>query len=103
MLKAAVSTIDFCTRFAYFTVALALLISGFAVHYTVHHFAISTDTSKVFSKDVPWLQRKNEFDKLFPNRNEGYILALVSISILLWITLRRFGDVLLTLVPLLLA
>jgi hopanoid biosynthesis associated RND transporter like protein HpnN len=30
-------------------------------------------------------------------------LALVSISILLWITLRRFGDVLLTLVPLLLA
>jgi len=29
--------------------------------------------------------------------------ALVSISILLWITLRRFGDVLLTLVPLLLA
>jgi len=65
MLKAAVSIIDFCTRFAYFTVALALLISGFAVHYTVHHFAISTDTSKVFSKDVPWLQRKNEFDKLF--------------------------------------
>jgi predicted RND superfamily exporter protein len=29
--------------------------------------------------------------------------ALVSISILLWITLRRFGDVLLTLVPLVLA
>jgi hypothetical protein len=31
----------------------------------------------VFSKDVPWLQRKNEFDKLFPNRDEGYILAVV--------------------------
>jgi uncharacterized protein len=31
----------------------------------------------VFSKDVPWLQRKNEFDKLFPNHNEGYILAVV--------------------------
>ncbi len=30
-------------------------------------------------------------------------LALISISILLWITLRRFGDVLLTVVPLLLA
>jgi predicted RND superfamily exporter protein len=29
--------------------------------------------------------------------------ALVSISILLWLTLRRFGDVLLTLVPLILA
>ena len=31
------------------------------------------------------------------------IFALVSIAILLWIVLRRFGDVLLTLVPLLLA
>jgi hopanoid biosynthesis associated RND transporter like protein HpnN len=31
------------------------------------------------------------------------LIALVSITILLWITLRRFGDVLLTLIPLLLA
>src|SRR5581483_6190713 len=31
------------------------------------------------------------------------VYALVSIAILLWIVLRRFGDVLLTLVPLLLA
>ena len=30
-------------------------------------------------------------------------LALLSISLLLWLTLRRFGDVLITLVPLLLA
>ena len=34
---------------------------------------------------------------------EAGIWALVSITILLWIVLRRFGDVLLTLVPLLLA
>src|SRR5207302_4888982 len=34
---------------------------------------------------------------------EAGFWALASISILLWITLRRFGDVLLTLVPLLLA
>jgi hypothetical protein len=34
---------------------------------------------------------------------EAGACALVSIGILLWITLRRFGDVLLTLVPLLLA
>jgi hopanoid biosynthesis associated RND transporter like protein HpnN len=45
-----------------------------------------------------------------PNATEGPIsileagaCALLSIGILLWITLRRFGDVLLTLVPLLLA
>jgi hopanoid biosynthesis associated RND transporter like protein HpnN len=34
---------------------------------------------------------------------EAGIFALISIAILLWIVLRRFGDVLLTLVPLLLA
>jgi hypothetical protein len=34
---------------------------------------------------------------------EAGLWALVSITILLWIVLRRFGDVLLTLVPLLLA
>jgi len=34
---------------------------------------------------------------------EAGLWALVSISVILWITLRRFGDVLLTLVPLLLA
>jgi predicted exporter len=34
---------------------------------------------------------------------EAGACALLSIGVLLWITLRRFGDVLLTLVPLLLA
>jgi predicted RND superfamily exporter protein len=76
MLKAAiVSTVDFCTKFAYVTIALALLIAGFAVYYTGEHFAINTDITKVFSNDIPWTQREGEFDKLFPNRNGGYILA----------------------------
>jgi predicted RND superfamily exporter protein len=34
---------------------------------------------------------------------EAGVLALISIAVLLWITLRRIGDVLLTLVPLILA
>src|SRR5271166_6556954 len=78
MLKAAiVSVVDFCTRFAYFTIALALLIAGFAVYYTGNHFAINTDITKLISKDIPWAQREIEFDKLFPNRNGGYILTVV--------------------------
>jgi uncharacterized protein len=80
MLKAAiVSTVDFCTRFAYFTIALALLIAGFAVYYTGGHFAINTDITKLISKDIPWAQRETEFDKLFPNRNGGYVLALLTL------------------------
>jgi uncharacterized protein len=78
MLKAAiVSTVDFCTRFAYLTIALALLIGGFAAYYSSDHFAINTDITKVFSKDLAWRQREVEFDKLFSNREGGYILAVV--------------------------
>jgi hypothetical protein len=55
----------------------SLLIAGFAVYYTGEHFAINADITKVFSDDIPWTQRVSEFDKLFPNRNGGYILAVV--------------------------
>src|SRR5580704_11037082 len=78
MLKAAiVSTVDFCTRFAYGTIAFALLIAGFAAYYTASHFAINTDITKLIARDIPWRQREIDFDKLFPNRNGGYILAVV--------------------------
>jgi hopanoid biosynthesis associated RND transporter like protein HpnN len=78
MLKAAiVSTVDFCTRFAYGTIALALVITGLAVYYTGDHFAINTDITKMISSDIPWRQREIEFNRLFPNRNGGYILAVV--------------------------
>src|SRR5271154_3987437 len=78
MLKAAiVSTVDFCTRFAYGTIALGLIISGLAVYYTGEHFAINTDVTKLIAKDIPWRQREIDFDRLFPNRNGGYILAVV--------------------------
>jgi uncharacterized protein len=78
MLKAAiVSTVDFCIRFAYLTIVLALLIGGFAVYYSSDHFAINTDITKVFSKDIVWRQREVEFDRLFSNREREYILAVV--------------------------
>jgi uncharacterized protein len=77
-LKAAiVSTVDFCTRFAYVTVALAFIIAGLAVYYAGDHFAINTDISKMFSKEIAWRQREIEFNNLFPGRDEGYILVVV--------------------------
>jgi hypothetical protein len=78
MLKAAiVSVVDYCTRYAYATIAISLLIAGISTYYTVEHFAINTDVTKLISKDVPWRQREIAFDKLFPNRTERYILAVV--------------------------
>jgi uncharacterized protein len=78
MLKAAIiSTVDFCTRFAYGTIAVALIIAGLSVYYTGDHFAINTDITKLIAKNIAWRQREIDFDKLFPNRNGGYILAVV--------------------------
>jgi uncharacterized protein len=78
MLKAAiVATVDFCTRFAYATIAFAFLIAGLAVYYTGDHFAINTDITKLIAKDIAWRDREIAFNKLFPNRNGGYILAVV--------------------------
>ena len=78
MLKAAiVSVVDFCTRYAYATIAVSVLIAGISVYYTVEHFAINTDITKLISRDVAWRQREIAFDRLFPNRNERFILAVV--------------------------
>jgi uncharacterized protein len=78
MLKAAiVSVVDYCTRYAYATIAVSLLIAGISSYYTAEHFAINTDVTKLISKDVAWRQREIAFDRLFPNRNERYILAVV--------------------------
>src|SRR5271154_5638205 len=92
MLKAAiVSTVDFCTRFAYGTIALGLIIGGLAVYYTGAHFAINTDVTKLIAKDIPWREREIAFDKLFPNRNGGYILAVVDAPTPELATLARSG------------
>ncbi len=78
MLKAAiVSVVDYCTRYAYATIAVSLLIAGISSYYTAEHFAINTDVTKLISRDVPWRQREIAFDRLFPNRSERYILAVV--------------------------
>ena len=67
MLKAAiVSTVDFCTRFAYGTIAFALIIAGLAAYYTASHFAINTDITKLIAKDIPWRQREIEFRQAVP-------------------------------------
>ena len=78
MLKAAiVSVVDFCTRYAYATIAVSLLITGISAYYTSENFAINTDITTLISKDVAWRQREIAFDRLFPGRSERFILAVV--------------------------
>lgn len=77
MLKSAiVAIIDFCTRNAYGTIVIGLLLAVASGYYSAQHFAINTDVNTLISHDLPWRQRELTFDKYFPSR-EDRILAVV--------------------------
>jgi hopanoid biosynthesis associated RND transporter like protein HpnN len=77
MVKAAiVSIVGFCTRFAWATIAVAVLISVAASCYTAANFAINTDINNLISRDVSWRIREIEFGKRLIS-NERTIVAVV--------------------------
>jgi uncharacterized protein len=67
MLKSTVTAIvNFCTRFPWPIIALALIAAVGATSYSVKHFAINTDINKLISRDLDWRKREAEFEKAFP-------------------------------------
>jgi uncharacterized protein len=77
MVKAAVVTIiGFCTRYAYATIALSVLMSAVATYYSVKHFAINTDVSTLISEDLPWRQREVKFETSMPSRYENILVVV---------------------------
>ena len=71
-----VSVVGFCTKYAFQTVAVALLIACFSGFYAAHHFAINTDVTTLISRNLPWRQNEIAYEVSFPNHNK-YILAVV--------------------------
>jgi hopanoid biosynthesis associated RND transporter like protein HpnN len=71
-----VAVIDFCTRHAYWTIAVAFIVAGVAGTYAARHFAINADVTTLISSKLPWRQQEIAFEKYFPS---GYdrILAVV--------------------------
>jgi predicted RND superfamily exporter protein len=90
--------------------AFALLVVASSL-YVARHFAITTDVGQLIDANAPWARRDAAIAAAFPNRHaagliieafvQAAVLAVVTITLLLWISFRRFGDVLLTMVPLL--
>jgi len=77
MLKnAIVGIIDICTRYAYVTIGVAIIIASAAGYYTAQHFAINTDVNTLISQKLPWRLREVQYDKSFPS-NFNRILAVV--------------------------
>lgn len=71
-----VSLVKTCTRHAWLTVLLGVILAVIAGIYASHNFAISTDVNKLISENLDWRQREIAYEKAFPGRNE-LIIAVV--------------------------
>ena len=71
-----IATIDFCTRHAWGTIAVGLLLAIASGWYAARHFAINTDVNTLISPDLSWRQREIGFQKAMPGRS-GTILVVV--------------------------
>ena len=77
MIKSVIkATIEQCTRWPWLVIVASVVLATLAGLYTVNHFAISTDISKLISPQLPWRQRELAFNKAFPQSN-SIILAVV--------------------------
>ncbi len=71
-----VRTIGIATRYAWFVLGLALVLAILAGAYSVRHFAINTDISKLISPDLPFRMREMGFHAAFPHRAETIIAVI---------------------------
>ena len=65
-MTAAVRTIDFSTRYAWLTIAIAVGLTLASIDYAIHHFAINTDINKLISPEIDWRKREIAFSEVFP-------------------------------------
>jgi hopanoid biosynthesis associated RND transporter like protein HpnN len=67
MLRSSVyRTVDFCTRHAWWVIVSTLLLAAASTVYATQHFAIKTDVTDLFPRDLPWTQRASAFMRSFP-------------------------------------
>lgn len=77
MIKSVIkATIEQCTRWPWLVIAASLVLAVLSGLYTVNHFAITTDISKLIAPDLPWRQRELTFNKTFP-QSTNIILAVI--------------------------
>ncbi len=77
MLKARLAElVNICTRYAWTTIAIGLLITVVSGVYVTRNFAINTNVNQLISGDLPWRQRELAFIKTFQS-DYGRILAVV--------------------------
>jgi hopanoid biosynthesis associated RND transporter like protein HpnN len=76
MTQLITAVVNACCRVAWLTVVVFFLAAGAAAHYSITHFAITTDSSRLISAKLPWRQRELALDQAFPQRTD-LILVVV--------------------------
>jgi hopanoid biosynthesis associated RND transporter like protein HpnN len=81
MTAAAIAhVVDLCCRHAWKVLLLFLVIAGAAFSFASHHFAIDTDTMKLFPPDLPWRQHQSAFDKAFPQKADQIAIVIDALT-----------------------
>jgi uncharacterized protein len=77
MMKTAIVTvIGFCTKYAYATIAVAVLVASVSGFYSARNFAINTDVNTLISEDLPWRQRELNFEKSVPSHYDSILVVV---------------------------
>ena len=77
MIKTAIrNLIDFCTRWPWAVVVVAVVLAAASSVYAAKNFAITTDVNKLISPNLQWRERERAYNKAFPQGYE-FILAVL--------------------------
>jgi len=78
-ITAATFLVRLSSRYAWLAILCFLGLTVLCAGWFVHHFAITTDSSKLLSKDLPWRQQEIKLDRAFPQRTDQ-IVAVIDAS-----------------------
>jgi hypothetical protein len=67
--------VAFSSRRALLVLVVWAICAALSLAYTVTHFEMNTDSSKLLSEHLPWRQREAAFDRAFPHRAQ--LIAVV--------------------------
>jgi uncharacterized protein len=77
MVKTAIVTIiGLCTKYAYTTIAVFVLLAAASCYYSVKNFAINTDINTLISEELPWRQRELNFEKSIPGQDDNILIVV---------------------------
>ncbi len=72
--------VDFSRRRCIWLLVVAFVLTASALYYVVVRFAISTDTSGMLSRDLPFERLQNRFNQNFPQSNDTIVIVVKSES-----------------------